>query len=100
MSVNGLIWTMCLYVFVYYLLARDVLIELKRIDPGHFNHPYSLGAPVGMTTSKDIMRMLFDGELPRPGYSRYVRYGVWVSRLMLAGFVPVLVVLCVFFVHL
>ena len=99
MSVNDLCWVLCIYVFAYYLLARDVLIELKRTDPGYFNDSYRLNTEVGMGTSMDIGRMLFANDLPKPEYTRYVRYGLWGARLLLAGFLPVAVILGMFFVH-
>lgn len=99
MSVNDLCWVLCIYVFGYYLLARDVLIELKRTDPGYFNDSYRLNTEVGMGTSMEIGRMLFANDLPKPEYTRYVRYGLWGARLLLAGFLPVAVILGMFFVH-
>ena len=53
------------YVFAYYFTARNTLIDLKKVDPGYFNDPPGSDQPVGMTTSMDMGRMLFDPGLPR-----------------------------------
>lgn len=99
MSINSFFWILLTYVFAYYFLTRSVPIELKKIDRNYFGDEYRLDAKVGMEASMDMIRILFDFSLPEADYTNYVRYGLFISRALLVGFLPVAITLC-FFVKL
>lgn len=88
MPLNSYFLILVTYVFAYYFTARNTLVDLKRVDPGYFNDPPGLDQPVGMTTSMDICRMLFDPELPKESYPRSTKNGLLVARTMLGLFLP------------
>lgn len=88
MPLNSYFLILVTYVFAYYFTARNTLVDLKRVDPVYFNDPPGLDQPVGMTTSMDICRMLFDPELPKKSYPRSIKNGLLVARTMLGLFLP------------
>jgi hypothetical protein len=88
MPLNSYFLILVTYVFAYYFTARNTLIALKRADPGYFNDPPGSDQPVGMTTSMDIWRILFDPGLPKESYPRSIKSGLLVARTMLGLFLP------------
>lgn len=79
LTVNGSIWVMVLYVFVYCFLARAVFAEISRQIPRYFDGDEEGNLPTGMATSMAIMEMLLDGDLPGSDFGRFVRYGLCVA---------------------
>lgn len=96
MSINEYFFTLVAYVFLYYFTARNALIELKSFDPGYFNDPYNLKEPVGMATSIDIGKMLFDFDLPKKNYKSSIKRGILMARILLVLFLPIAIGLAFF----
>ena len=89
LNMNGAIWIMVAYVSIYYGLARSVLARVNRMDPGCFEiSKEDGGLPFGMKTSYTILEMVFDSELPEKWHGNFVRFGLYVVRVMFACYVP------------
>jgi hypothetical protein len=89
-DMNGAIWILVLYVFIYYFLARAVLAKINQQIPRYFEVGDENGnLPIGMETSAAIFEMLFDGDLPGRDFGQFVRIGLYAARVMLACYVPI-----------
>lgn len=69
------------YVWVYYAAARSAMRQLREADPSY--DAYLGGNPgIGMSNALAILRMLFDGGVPKPFYPRGVVRRIVLARWM------------------
>ena len=71
------------YVCIYYLIARSALLEIKSVDPGHFDYS---GARSGasMKNSLAVGRIIFDSGLPKSFYPSKIKVKLILARIILA----------------
>lgn len=94
MTVDMIIWTMLVYISVYYFLARSVARKINQLNPAYFCFGRIDGElPVGMETSLAIGRMIFDRELTGRQYGKEIRLSLYAVRILLASALPFVVVL-------
>lgn len=84
MEINAIILIMVIYVWVYYFLARRVLVEIGRVDPAYLEYSGARSG-VGMGNSLAVGRMIFDGGLPKSFYPGAIKVKLIVVRVMLAA---------------
>ncbi len=96
MEARHIIGVSAVYAFVYYVVARSALADIRRFDPRLFQH---LGAPGGVSAKNSvaIIEMLLDRSLPQEHQPRGFRFKLFLARAMLllspALFIAVFVLL-------
>ena len=82
MAIKAAIAIAALFVGIYYALARNILSDLKRIDPDYYRW---LGAKSGISgrNSLAIGEMLFDKSIPKNFYPVGIKRKLHAVRAML-----------------
>ena len=82
MEARHIIGVAAIYAFIYYAIARSALADIRRFDPGLFQH---LGGTIGVSAKNSvaIIEMLFDRGLPQAHQPHWFRVKLFMARAML-----------------
>lgn len=81
MEARHSIGLIAVYIFLYYAIARSALTDIRRLKPELYPKPEaSIG--VELRDSIDMVKMLFDGSLPRE-LPRVFQVKLYLARAML-----------------
>ena len=82
MKAHVFFWPVVIYAFVYYWFAKKALKELGTIDLSGVWRREATAPGIGRSSA--ILRMLFDGHLPRDNHPATLKRDLYVARVMLA----------------
>ena len=68
-------------------LAWAVAIVINKRDPDYFDSEKGAGGPIA------VFRMVIDGNLPYPEYSRFIKFALLITRIMYALYMPLIILL-------
>lgn len=92
MKARDVISLMAIYIAIYYFNARSLLSWIRDSDK-EYSERLGLTGGIGLRNSIEIVKILFDRNLPKPNYPDEIKFRLKFTRLML--FLSPVITICI-----